>query len=122
MTNIEQSLSKIDKQIKQLQNRQKKLLNQQKEKERKERTRRLIERGAILESLLPNPDQFSNDQIKTLLETIMQMPQVKSHLQHIQSKIEPPSQEQISSPSSSQVPTQAIPPSSHTPLNTDSLA
>jgi len=38
----------IEAEIKQLENRRKRLLQQQKEQERKVRTRRLIERGAIL--------------------------------------------------------------------------
>ena len=42
----------IEAEIKQLQNLRKRLLQQQKEQERKVRARRLIERGAILESLL----------------------------------------------------------------------
>jgi len=37
------------------------------EKTRKERTHRLIERGAILESFLSDPENMTNDQIKTLL-------------------------------------------------------
>lgn len=41
------------------------------EKERKERTHRLIERGAILESLIENPLDFSNEEIKVLLEKIL---------------------------------------------------
>lgn len=38
------------------------------DKSRKERTHRLIERGAILESFLRNPENMSNEQVKTLLE------------------------------------------------------
>ena len=41
------------------------------EKERKERTHRLIERGAILESLIENSLDFSNEEIKVLLEKIL---------------------------------------------------
>ena len=39
-------------------------------KERKQRTHRLIERGAILESVIrevQEPDQFSNDQLQKIL-------------------------------------------------------
>lgn len=38
------------------------------DKSRKERTHRLIERGAILESFLRDPEKMSNDQVKALLE------------------------------------------------------
>ena len=38
------------------------------DKLRKERTHRLIERGAILESFLRDPEKMSNEQIKSLLE------------------------------------------------------
>lgn len=41
------------------------------EKERKVRTHRLIERGAILESLIENPLDFTNDELKILLEKIL---------------------------------------------------
>lgn len=41
------------------------------EKERKERTHRLIERGAILESLIENSLDFSNEEIKVLLEKVL---------------------------------------------------
>ncbi len=38
------------------------------ERVRKERTHRLIERGAILESFLRDPETMTNEQIKALLE------------------------------------------------------
>jgi len=37
------------------------------ERARKERTHRLIERGALLESMIEDPDQYSNEQIKDFL-------------------------------------------------------
>ena len=58
----------IQAQIQQLENERKRLLQQQKEQERKNRTKRLIERGAILESLIPGAAAFSNEQIKAFLE------------------------------------------------------
>ena len=58
----------IQAQIQQLENERKRLMQQQKEQERKDRTKRLIERGAILESLVPAAAAFSNDQIKAFLE------------------------------------------------------
>ena len=58
----------IQAQIQQLENERKRLMQQQKEQERKDRTKRLIERGAILESLIPDAATFSNEQIKAFLE------------------------------------------------------
>ena len=43
-------------------------MQEQKERERKARTKRLIERGAILESLIPEADTFTNEQIRAFLE------------------------------------------------------
>jgi hypothetical protein len=49
-----------------------KLLNQKhKEQERKDRTRRLIERGAILESLIDGAADLDNERIKAILQTAL---------------------------------------------------
>lgn len=58
----------IAEEIQQLQKKKRESLNKQKNEARKARTRRLIERGAILESFLEQPEQYGNDQIKDLLE------------------------------------------------------
>lgn len=68
MGDISKNIAKAEKEIQQLQNKKRKCYNQQKNEERKARTRRLIERGAILESFLKQPEQYGNDQIKDLLE------------------------------------------------------
>ena len=65
-------ISNIQVQIQQLENERKRLMQQQKEAERKARTKRLIERGAILESLLTDAENLTNEQIKTLLEKALQ--------------------------------------------------
>jgi len=62
----------VQEQIQQLENQRKKLMQEQKEQERKARTKRLIERGAILESLIPNADALTNEQIKAFLEKTVQ--------------------------------------------------
>jgi predicted nucleic acid-binding Zn ribbon protein len=54
----------IEEQGKQLQE----LLQKQKATERKERTRRLIERGAILESMIDGMNAANNEQVKAFLE------------------------------------------------------
>ena len=80
MGNIAEQIAKAEEQIKQLQNKKKKLLNQKKSEERKIRTHRLVERGAILESLLEQPERYTNEQIKGLLETALRTPQAQEFL------------------------------------------
>lgn len=60
MADISEKIAKAEEEIRQLRNKKRKLLNQQKAEERKARTRRLIERGAILESFLEQPEQFQD--------------------------------------------------------------
>ncbi len=80
MGNISEQIAKAEEEIRQLQNRKKKLLNQKKAEERKIRTHRLVERGAILESLLEQPEQYTNEQIKGLLETALRTTQAQEFL------------------------------------------
>ncbi|MCL2671363.1 MAG: DUF3847 domain-containing protein [Clostridiales bacterium] len=68
----EERILSVQEQIQQLENQRRKLLQEQKEQERKARTKRLIERGAILESLVSNADSYTNDQIKAFLEKTVQ--------------------------------------------------
>lgn len=63
------ALAKED--IKQHENKLKLLQQRQKEQERKDRTRRLIERGAILESLIDGAATLDNEQIKVILQTAL---------------------------------------------------
>jgi hypothetical protein len=67
-----EQVQSIRDKIQELQNKEKRLLNQQKEADRKARTKRLIERGAILESILPNSAELTNDQFKVLIEKMLQ--------------------------------------------------
>lgn len=67
MTNLNDQIGKINEQIKQLQNKKKTLLAKESVEKRKKRTKRLIERGAILESVINNVENFSNEQLQTLL-------------------------------------------------------
>ena len=65
---IEEAKAKIT----QYENHMKQLVQKQKSEERKARTKRLIERGAIFESLIPNADALTNEQVKTFLIKTMQ--------------------------------------------------
>ena len=84
MANIDDQIAKAEEEIRQLQNRKKKLLNQKKAEERKIRTHRLVERGAILESLLEQPELYGNEQIKGLLEVALRTPQAQEYLRKME--------------------------------------
>ena len=64
----------ILKEIRQLENRQKILENKQRNEERKARTRRLIERGAILEGIFPLASNLSGAEVKTFLIALSHLP------------------------------------------------
>ena len=64
---FDEKIAETKEKITQYENQMKQLLQQQKEQERKTRTRRLIERGAILESLIEGAETLTNEQIKLLL-------------------------------------------------------
>ncbi len=83
MADISEKIAKAEEEIRQLQNKRRKLINQQKNEERKARTRRLIERGAILESLLEQPEQYENEQIKGLLAVALRSVQAQEYLRKI---------------------------------------
>lgn len=57
----------VRKKVRQLENRQKILLNRKVVAERKARTHRLIEHGAILESVFPEIIPMTGEQIKAFL-------------------------------------------------------
>ena len=61
---------KVIKEIQQLENRQKILLNKQRNEERKARTRRLIEHGAILEGVFPAVAAMTGEEAKAFLVTL----------------------------------------------------
>ena len=58
----------VREKIRQLENRQRILLSRKADTERKARTRRLIERGAILKSVFPEIVPMTGEQVKTFLE------------------------------------------------------
>lgn len=67
MKNIDDEIQEAQTKIEQLTHRQDRLVSKLKIEERKKRTRRLIERGAILESVIGNAEDFSNEQLQALL-------------------------------------------------------
>ncbi|MCI8496453.1 MAG: DUF3847 domain-containing protein [Lachnospiraceae bacterium] len=67
---------KVKTEIQQLENRQKILLNRQSDMERRARTRRLIEHGAILESVFPALAGLSGEEVKAFLLSLSRLPGV----------------------------------------------
>ena len=63
-----------EKEIRQLENRQKILLNKQHDAQRRHRTRRLIERGAILEGVLPLTPDLPGEEVKAFLIALSHLP------------------------------------------------
>ena len=63
-----------EKEIRQLENRQKILLNKQHDAQRRLRTRRLIERGAILEGVLPLTPDLPGAEVKAFLIALSHLP------------------------------------------------
>ena len=64
------------KEIRQLENRKKILENKQRNEERRVRTRRLIERGAVLEGIFPLAPDLSGAEVKAFLITMSHLPGV----------------------------------------------
>ena len=67
---------KVKTEIRQLENRQKILLNRKTDAERKARTRRLIEYGAILESIFPATTAMTGEEVNAFLSAISRLPEV----------------------------------------------
>ena len=65
---IKEKINVTEERLRQLKNQEKKILKQDIVKRRKERTHRLITRGAILESLIENAEELTDEEIKILLE------------------------------------------------------
>lgn len=65
---------KVEKKIGQLQNQQKILLNRKHQEERRARTHRLVERGAILEAIFPPVTDMDNEEVKAFLIALSGLP------------------------------------------------
>lgn len=68
MKSLSERQAEIEAEIKQLENRQKILLNRKRKEERRERTHRLIEQGAILESIFPEVAAMTGEEVKAFLQ------------------------------------------------------
>ena len=83
MKNFDEQIAKAEEQIRQLNNKKKRLISEQKQAERKKRTKRLIERGAILESVINNAEIFSNEQLQTFLIEIFSSESVRTKVKNL---------------------------------------
>lgn len=65
---------KVEKKIGQLENHQKILLNRKRQEERRARTHRLIERGAILEGVFPAVVEMEGEEVEAFLIALSRLP------------------------------------------------
>lgn len=77
---IKEKINVTEERLRQLKNQEKKILKQDIVKRRKERTHRLITRGAILESLIENAEELTDEEIKILLEEAIKTKEFKETL------------------------------------------
>ncbi|KKC20151.1 Protein of uncharacterised function (DUF3847) [Streptococcus sp. NCTC 11567] len=77
---IKDKIGDTEERLRQLKNQEKKILKQDIIKRRKERTHRIITRGAILESLIANAEELTDEEIKILLEEATKTKEYKETL------------------------------------------
>ena len=77
---IKDKIDDTEERLRQLKNQEKKILKQDIVKRRKERTHRLITRGAILESLIENAEELTDEEIKILLKEATKTKEFKETL------------------------------------------
>ena len=77
---IKNKIDDTEERLRQEKNQEKKILKQDIVKRRKERTHRLITRGAILESLIENAEELTDEEIKILLEEATKTKEFKETL------------------------------------------
>ena len=83
-----EKVAMYDKKILQYQNKKKQLIQKNKVDERKARTKRLIERGAILESLIDGAEELANDQITIILKKTVGSSYGKDIITQTKSKVD----------------------------------
>ena len=83
---IKDKIDDTEERLRQLKNQEKKILKQDIMKRRKERTHRLITRGAILESLIKNAEELTDEEIKILLEEATKTKEFKETLKIMREK------------------------------------
>ena len=76
---IKDKIDHTEERLRQEKNQEKKILKQDIVKRRKERTHRLITRRPILESLIENAEELTDEEIKILLENQQRQKNSKKH-------------------------------------------
>jgi hypothetical protein len=76
----------IEKKIKQHNNHLNNVLAKSREEEKRARASRLIQRGAIAESLIPNAKNLTNEQIEELLTVALRSPLIQDMAREFISK------------------------------------
>ena len=77
---IKDKIDDTEERLRQLKNQEQKILKQDIIKRRKERTHRLITRGAILESFIENSEELTDEEIKILLKEAIKTKEFKETL------------------------------------------
>ena len=77
---IKDKIDDTEERLRQLKDQEKKILKQDIVKRRKERTHRLITRRPILESLIENAEELTDEEIKILLEKAKKTKEFKETL------------------------------------------
>ncbi len=70
----------IQAEINQLKNLKKEVVAKEKAQARKERTRRLIQRGAVLEQYLMEPEKLANEDVSEILKYAFNTTYVKEYM------------------------------------------
>jgi phage shock protein A len=82
-TDYETKIADVKEQIARLENRRRELSQKHKAAERKARTKRLIERVAIVESVTPGAEGLTNEQFKSFIERIADTAEARRALSEI---------------------------------------
>ena len=77
---LRRELAEAERKVSQYRNQEKIILNKARDKERRNRTRRLIEHGAILESIFPVKN-MDGEEVKAFLTEISLLPTVSKMLE-----------------------------------------
>ena len=73
----------IQREIEQLKNRKKEVLAQEKNRARKLRTKRVIERGAILEQYIEDAEHYTNDEVQEIVRYALNTPYAREYIRKL---------------------------------------
>ena len=73
----------IQREIEQLKNRKKEVLAQEKNRARKLSTKRLIERGVILEQYIEDAEHYTNDEVQEIVRYALNTPYAREYIRKL---------------------------------------